>query len=213
MESLLSASQETLVEYLDLNGYNSNHLTLLGFGAEGAVFSNKTHIFKFFFMGHMTFPDNRLEFISQTFLKNKKIFGVRTLSDIICDEKTVIFVTPYEEYFPYAGENVEEILAILADSKKNNYIFTNFHPKNIMYDSSKNLKIVDLGRSLAPFTDDGYQNMVYRAYLTTYFYHRPDLTELMSSLHQSEFLKELDKIDIFIALLERNLKNILSNNF
>lgn len=206
MKSLLSASQKKLIEYLDIYGYNPNNLTLLGYGSEGVVFSNKSHIFKYFYQGLMTFPDERFDFITNTFLDNKKIQGVRPLSDIISDGKTVIFVTPYEKYSPYTGENVEKILAILADSKKNNYIFTNFHPKNIMYDSSKNLKIVDLGRSLAPFTDDGYQNMVYRAYLTTYFYHRPDLTELMSSLHRSESLKELDKINKFMALLEKNLQ-------
>jgi len=206
MESKISDCQKKLAESLEFYGYNPNNLTLLGYGSEGAVFSNHSHIFKYFFKGSMTFPDGRLEFISQKFLGNETISGVRPLSDIICDGKKVIFVTPYEEYSPYTGEDAENILAILVDSKINNYIFTNFHPKNLMYDSGHNLRIVDLGRSLAPYTDAGYHNMVCRAYLTTYFYQRSDLSELMSSLHRPIFLKELNKIDIFMAILDNNLK-------
>ncbi|WP_342675922.1 hypothetical protein [Methanofollis sp. UBA420] len=206
MESKISDCQKKLAEFLEFSGYDPDNLTFLGYGSEGAVFSTHSYIFKYFFKGAMTFPDGRLEFILQKFLGNKKISGVRQLSDIICDGKTVVFVTPYEEYGPYTGGDAENILDILVDSKINNYIFTNFHPKNLMYDSDHNLRIIDVGRSLAPYTDKGYQNMVYRAYLTTYFYQRPDLSELMSSLHRPGFIKELDEIGIYMTPLDNRFK-------
>jgi hypothetical protein len=77
----------------------------------------------------------------------------------------LIFVTPYDLYSPLLGGDEESVLEILADAKSNDYIYSNFHPKNLMYDSGHNLKIIDIGRSLEPYNENGYQNMIRRAYI------------------------------------------------
>ena len=159
------------------------------------------NFFKFFFNGHSSFSEGELPFISQKFLNNPHISGVKPLSTIIKDNNVLIFVSPHDEYHPYQGGDVEKIINILLDAKKNRYIFTNIHPKNLMYDSSQNLKIIDLGRSLAPYNENGYQNMVYRAYLSTYFHHRNDLQDIMSSIHKSTIPRELDGVDFFFKLI------------
>jgi len=197
----ISDCQEILSGYLESYGYDTENLTLLGCGSEGAVYSTNSHIFKYFFEGKQTFSGENLAFITRKFLNNVKISGVRQLSDIISDGEAVIFVTPYEVYSPYTGGDTESIIEILVDSKQNNYIYTNFHPKNLMYDRSHKLKIIDIGRSLAPYNQNGYNNMVRRAFLATYFYQRSDLSELMSAIHLSGELEELKGIDNFLEIL------------
>jgi hypothetical protein len=190
-----------LIPVLNKYGYSPKNLTLLGTGSEGAVYSTTTHIFKFFFKGNNTISKEKLEFISKKFRHNKKISGVRQLSAIINDRDMLVFVTPYEVYTPYQGGDSEQVLAILVDAKCNEYIYTNFHPKNLMYDSRHKLRIIDLGRSLESYNENGYDNMIRRAYLSTYFSQKSDLVKLMSSLHHSVDLKELHGIDAFLKRL------------
>lgn len=203
----ISDCQKILPGYLESYGYETDNLTLLGSGSEGAVFSTKSHIFKFFFEGMKTFSGENLAFITRKFLNNAKISGVRQLSDIINDGEVVIFVTPYEAYSAYEGGDAESIIEILVDSKQNNYIYTNFHPKNLMYDSNHKLRIIDIGRSLACYNQNGYNNMVRRAFLTTYFYQRSDLSELMSSIHQSGYIEELNDIDNFLEIVSEKTQS------
>ena len=120
----------------------------------------------------------------------------------------MIFITPYEEYYHYKGGDVDNIIKILVDSKKNNYIFTNFHPKNIMYDKVMNLKIIDIGKSLEPYEENKYQNMVCRAFLSTYYFERHDLTDMMSAIHKSSPIKELNDMNQFLKFLYNELKTI-----
>lgn len=207
----ISDYQNILTEYLESYGYETENLSFLGSGGEGVVFSNNLYIFKYFLNGIHTFSNENLEFIKQQFLNNQNISCVRQLSDIICDADEVIFVTPKKEYSPYIGGDEDSVIEILADSKQNNYIFTNFHPKNLMYDSNSKLKIIDIGRSLEPFNENGYQNMIRRAFLSVYFYQRTDLTELMSSIHQSGNLEELKEIDIFEKKLYYKIKSNFKN--
>lgn len=201
MNSDLWKSRKSLSKCLEMNGYKPGNLTLLGRGSEGAIFSNGMHIFKYFFNGPSTLSEEKITFISQKILCNHLIFGIKPLSNIIHDKNNLVFVSPYDEYCPYRGGAVEKIVNILLDAKKNRYIFTNFHPKNLMYDSSQNLKIIDLGRSLEPYNENGYQNMVYRAYLSTYFSHRNDLQDIMTEIHKSTSLQELEGVDCFIKLI------------
>jgi hypothetical protein len=193
-------------------GYNPEHLKLLGYGSEGAVYSTNTHIFKIFFEGVKTISQEKLAFISKKFHANKKIAGVRQLSDIINDQDVLIFVTPYEPYTPYQGGNEEQVLAILVDAKRNDYIYTNFHPKNLMFDACHRLRIIDLGRSLEPYNENGYGNMIRRAYLSTYFFQRTDLVELMSSLQCFGDVKELTEIDTFLEKLSSRLQSKIEGN-
>jgi|GEM_PF-4068990 len=201
MINSLSGSSKILTRVLKNYGYNPENLKFLGTGSEGAVYSTDTHIFKFFFDGKDAISEEKLEFVSKKFRANKKISGVRQLSDVICDQNVLIFVTPFELYTQYSGGDEDQVLAILADAKYNEYIYTNFHPKNLMYDSHSKLMIIDLGRSLEAFSENGYDNMIRRAYLSVYFYKRSDLEKLMSSLHCTSDLSELNEIDKFLKKL------------
>lgn len=118
MNITLSEIHYKLSEDLKNNNYNHENLIPLGLGSEGAIFSNGCHIFKFFFNGITALSQEHLSFIANNFVNNKKITGIRLLSDIIQEEKDLIFVTPYEKYLPYSGGDVKEIIKILADSKK-----------------------------------------------------------------------------------------------
>ena len=129
------------------------------------------------------------------------------MSDIINDGRVLVFVTPFESYTPYNGGDEGSILEILVDSKLNNYVYTNFHPKNLMYNSSHKLKIIDIGRSLEPYNEKGYGNMIRRAYLSTYYSQRSDLTELISSLSRSVEVRELKGIDKFQEILEAKFQS------
>ena len=204
----ISKIQKKLSENLKSNGYNHKNLILLGSGSEGAIFSNGYYTFKFFFEGITALTQENLSFIMNNFVNNKKISGVRLLSDIIHDGKDLIFITPYEEYHHYKSGDVENIMKILVDSKNNNYIFTNFHPKNIMYDKDMNLKIIDIGKSLEPYEENKYQNMVCRAFLSTYYFERRDLTDIMSAIHKSSPPKELTEMNRFLNLLYDELETI-----
>lgn len=205
MINKISDYQNVLIFILESYGYKIENLSFLGSGGEGVVFSTNAYIFKYFLNGIHTFSNENLAFIKRKFINNPNISCVRQLSDIICDSDEVIFVAPKEDYSSYNGGDVESVLEILVDCKKNNYIFTNFHPKNLMYDTNGKLKIIDIGRSLEPFNKNGYQNMIRRAYLSVYFYERTDLTKLMSSIHLKNNLEEFDEIDKFIGLLNKKL--------
>ncbi|HVP97624.1 hypothetical protein [Methanoregula sp.] len=198
----------SLVSY----GYTTENLKLLGNGSEGAVYSTNTHIFKIFFDCRKTISEEKLAFISKNFRANEKISGVRQLSDIITDHDVLIFITPYESYTPYRGGDVENVLAILVDAKHNDYIYTNFHPKNLMYDTSHKLRIIDVGRSLESYNENGYGNMIRRAFLSTYFFQRSDLVDLMSSLHRPGEVRELIGIDKFLEKLSSKLQSKIEEN-
>lgn len=162
-------------------GYHWKNIQLLGYGKEGYVFSTEDHIFKYIPNGVNLISRENLTFLEKTILKNECIQGIRPLSEIIEQKTDLIFVSPYIKYTPYLGGNPKATLTLLADAIHNGYTHTNFKPENIMYNADGRLQLIDIGRDLQPFNASQYQNMILRAYLTTYFTHHPDLKQLLSS--------------------------------
>ena len=77
-----------------------------------------------------------------------------------------------------------------------------------MYDIDRHLKIIDIGRSLEPYEESKYQNMVCRAFLSAYYFERHDLTDMMSAIHKSNPPIELNNMDQFLNLLYDELETI-----
>ncbi len=160
--------------------YPQKSIRLLGYGKEGYVFATDDYIFKYIPNGLNLIPDGNLAFLEKTILRNEHIKGIRPLVDIIKQKNDTIFVSPYNEYTPYSGGNPKATLSILADARRNGYVHTNFKPENVMYTTDGRLQLVDIGRDLQPFNKTWHENMILRAYLTTYFPHHPELKNFLS---------------------------------
>jgi len=208
-ECEIEHSRETLFR---LGLVNSNSGTrLLGHGHEGTVFTDGRFIYKQFYYGKEGFPESRYEFILKTFLRNYDLHHYPTLLKIIDKDGELVFIFPFEESSVYQGGKLDNIQEFLMESKKVGIAVTNVHPKNFMV-SHGVLKLVDVGRSIIPYSEKEYHEMCKRAYLTYRWYFREDISKLLSMALHDENIPELFGFQYFLESLSiKNKADILND--
>jgi glycosyltransferase involved in cell wall biosynthesis/SAM-dependent methyltransferase len=180
-------------------------IDLLGFGDEGAVFTDKKQVFKVFYYGKTGFPENVYDFVSNKMLNEKHLSHFSRLTEIIEKNGELIFVFPYEEFTSYSGDQLENIQDFLRESKEKDIVVVNLYPKNfILVDGI--IKHVDIGRSIIPYNEKEYRQMCKRAYLIYRWHFRKDLSKLMELSLFNDNIPELFGYQYFLESIENKTK-------
>jgi glycogen synthase len=80
------------------------------------------------------------------------------------DERKLIRY-PFHPFHKLEEVIKEDIISFLKFSKENGFVFTNINAKNIIQTISRQMKLIDYGKSFEPYTEGKFKNAVKRAYL------------------------------------------------
>jgi glycosyltransferase involved in cell wall biosynthesis/SAM-dependent methyltransferase len=185
-------------------------LSYVGHGHEGAVFTDGTNAYKYFYAGRANFQDGRLDVIRATVLNNPVLCHICQLKEIIEDEGELIFVLSFEKGEEYSGGYLQDIFSVLAECRDAGIAFTNFHPRNFVV-SDDMLKLVDIGDSIVPYNDSEFLQMCRRAYLMYRWHFRADISDIMSIALFDGDLPELCGFEYFYESTKTKTKNNLVN--
>ena len=128
---------------------------------------------------------------------------------------------PLIEGSHYNGGRVIELLELLRECKSVGLVTTNLWPKNLIV-GKNGLVYVDIGRSIAPYREDLFNEMCKRAYLTYEWHFRSDLKELLTKSLENpnlpelfgfeEFKKSIQKVDVHTQMDDCLIKECLKSN-
>lgn len=185
-------------------------LSYVGHGHEGAVFTDGTNAYKYFYVGRANFQEGRLDVIRDRVQNNSALCHICRLKDIIEEDGELIFVLSYEKGVEYSGGFLQDILSVLAECREAGIAFTNFHPRNFVV-SDRILKLVDIGDSIVPYNDNEFLQMCRRAYLMYRWHFRADISDVMSIALFDGDLPELCGFEYFLESTRTKTKNNLVN--
>ena len=179
---------------------HAENLTLLGAGSEGLVFTDGKLVYKHFHHGVQHFERGQMETIARLTEAGSILKHVPSVERIVSVRGRVVVVSSYVDGRPYSGGHLREILSLLNECKTAGICLTNISPNNLLVDSSE-VKYVDVGTSIVKFSDEHFEQMCRRAYLTYRWHFRPDLGALMTKSLRDAALPELSGLDYFKTAL------------
>lgn len=113
-------------------------------------------------------------------------------------EAPVVIEMEWEASEPYIGGRGPEVLALICRLRAAGWSHTNVHPKNLRV-MSHGLQLVDVGRSLASFSEEAEVHVARRALLSMRCADRADLDRLLRTSILDGTLPELRGVDLFLA--------------
>jgi glycosyltransferase involved in cell wall biosynthesis len=191
-----------------LDDLGIHEVRLVDKGSEGAIFTDGTHAFKFFYAGDRQFEENKLSFIKEKLAGNASLEHLVSLVNVIEKDGALVFQMPFIKGVPYHGEQLQAIVDLLRECKKTGISLRNLHPANIVVNENE-LVFVDIGRDFVPYSDPDFRQMCKRAYLCYRWHFRPDLKEIMHRSLKDESLPELFGFEDFLKIVETHSANNL----
>jgi len=171
-------------------------LQLLGVGSEAIVLTDGNRVFKCIDYWKTRVPINQIEFLKIYGSHWNDLPGLYALDEVISDGKALILTYPYENSIPYKGGLCDQIIDLLHSCSLAGIICNNIHPKNLIKTSTE-VKLIDYGSDIRPWSELGFEHMARRAYLTAFYADNPNLKTLMrQSLETTDFL-EMQGYDVF----------------
>ncbi|MCZ2356771.1 MAG: NADAR domain-containing protein [Bacteroidia bacterium] len=137
-----------------------SELKLLGSGAEGTVFTDYKFVYKSF-LGIFDHEWSFLKEKSTCFGKNDMLYEI----DFFENDNFKIIRYEYQPSKPLVEINPSSLIEFLKFSKLNNFVFVNIKPNNFIQTLSGQVKLIDYGRSIEPFTEENLQNATKRSFL------------------------------------------------
>lgn len=170
---------------------------VLGWGGEGVIFRVADRAVKVF--DHWT-DRERTEHLPvlhalATRPAPRALPTVRAVHDA---DAPVIVEMEWEPSAPYTGGRGPDMLALIRALHAAGWTHTNVHPKNLRV-MPHGLQIVDVGRSLAPFTKEAEEHVARRALLSIRCADREDLDTLLRASIRDSTLPELRGADLLLA--------------
>lgn len=158
-------------------------LQLLGVGSEAIVMTDGIRVFKCIDYWKTRLPAEQIKFLQQSCSKWGELTGLYTLDEVISDSKIIVLTYPYEVSTPYQGGECVQIINLLHSCSKAGIVCNNIHPKNLIK-TQREVKLIDYGSDIRPWSELGFEHMARRAYLTIHHAAHPRLKYLMrQSLH------------------------------
>ncbi len=185
----------------------STSLNFLGNGGEGAVFSDGSHVYKYFFksLKNVSYLQN----IAALFSQCDQLYPIEIFEG---DNQTIIRY-PYEKGLPYNGGYAADFASFIAFTRKNGFVFNNFKKENFIIVDGR-VKLIDYGKSLVPCTEKEYIKSIKRAYemIRYSFLSESEFKRLVKVSYQVK----ADKIDFgwtnFQKLVNRRYKEQLHDD-
>ena len=175
-------------------------LTCLGIGEEGVSLTDGRLVYKYFHYWKSRAKERQIAFLQSL---AGTLTGYTTLPDIGSVHRNgdyVVAVYPYETGTRYEGGHLDQILTLLRECREAGLACRNIHPDNLLVTSS-GLRLIDFGSDIVPFSEDDFEKMCRRAFLTYRFHFRSDLKGLMTRSLSGPGLPELLGFEHFMNAL------------
>ena len=189
--------------------FGTGPLTCLGIGDEGVVLTDGRLTYKYFHYWKSRSRERQILFLQ--FLEGK-LSGCSALIDILEVRRRgdhVVIVQPYVSGSKYIGGRLDGLLTLLRECRDAGIACRNIHPDNLLVTES-GLKLIDYGSDIVPASDDDFEQMCRRAYLSWQYHFRSDLKRLMTMALTDATLPELTGLEQFKNALDpRKLDDLL----
>lgn len=176
--------------------FGTRELRVLGAGAEAVVLTDGTKVFKCFDTGRL--DEHQIEYLRSKIGQWNRQRTLCCLDDVRVAGTSVIVTYSYEDSTKYKGGRGGELRLLLDECREVGIICTNIHPDNLVVTATGDLKVVDYGVDIQPFTEEGWLLMARRVWLTGRHASRTDLKELMRESLTNAELPELAGLDSFL---------------
>ncbi len=180
--------------------YDLPEIRIIGQGYEGIVLSDGIYSYKYFHYGSSFFKENQINFLKHNVM-GRKFQKIANLIDIHEEKNTLIFKKEYVKGQSYKGGHLNDMVDLIRECKSNNLVIKNLAPKNIVVEGNE-FRFVDLGNDIEPYTDEYFDKMCRRAYLTYRWHFREDLHELLTKSNSGENFPEMFGYDYFLDIIE-----------
>ncbi len=169
---------------------------VLGSGEEGVVFRAGERSVKVF--DRWSDQDRAAHTATLHALQERPAKGALPRVFAVHDEAIPVIVEmELEQGVPFTGGRGPELVALLRALRASGWVCTNLHPKNLLA-TPHGLRVVDVGRSLAPLSPRAEELSARRALLAMRCADRADLGALMTRSLEDGTLPGLEGIDLFL---------------
>jgi hypothetical protein len=183
-----------------LDCYPLSEVRFLGAGSEGIVFTDERLVYKCIDYWKMRLPSSKLQFLQSQVDQWQGLSGLYGLHSVLADGHWIILTYAYESSAPYQGGHEQSMISLLNSCSIAGIVCNNIHPKNLILVDSE-IKLIDYGSDIHPWSLLGFEHMTRRAYLSVKYSQHPKLSGLMREvLHHSD-LPEMEDYSAFRSKL------------
>lgn len=186
--------------------YVDSELSLLGYGNEGVVYTDKQIVIKYFDFGNLS-CSNQLEYLKSMIGKWENHKGLYNLSSLIIENDFAILTYKFEQSKPYTGGLEKSMIDFLISCSYAGIVCNNLKPENFII-TDKELKFIDYGKDIKPWSELGFEHMVRRAFVCVKYAKsnslKIKLREAISS-KEFEFSQEYKKFRSVLIGFDRNI--------
>ena len=188
--------------------YGAEGLQVLGSGAEAVVHTDGHEVYKCLDCWKSRMPREKLLFLRQLVGYWRGLPGLVDLREVRAKGSWVIIRYPYEESEPYVGGHGPGLARLLRSCCQAGIVCNNIHPDNLRVVDGE-VKLVDWGADIVPYSEQGYQRMLRRAWLSWKHPDRIGLKELMRRSLLEPDLPELEGWQMLQRAVELSSKEQL----
>ncbi|MFH1465071.1 MAG: methyltransferase domain-containing protein [Pseudomonadota bacterium] len=171
--------------------YGTGPLRVLGTGAEAVVYTDGRTVFKCLDYWKSRLPSQKLRLLRSLVGAWSGLPGLVDIQEVRARGSWVMLRYPYTPTEPYRGGHGLGLLRLLRSCREAGIVCNNIHPDNLRVQGDEVL-LIDYGADIHPYSDDGFEHMVRRTWLTHGRTNRPDLKALMSRALTDHALPELE---------------------
>ena len=176
--------------------FDSHKLRFLGMGSEAIVMTDGQRVFKCIDYWKNRFPDKQKQLLKKQGSQWHGLPGLYGLDEVVSDGAALVLVYPYEESTPYKGGYYEQVINLLFSCSRAGIVCNNIDPKNLVKTPGE-VKLIDYGSDIRPWTALGFEHMARRAFLTAHYHDHPQLKQLMRKAMKTTALPELENYQAF----------------
>ncbi|MXY47219.1 MAG: glycosyltransferase [Chloroflexi bacterium] len=180
--------------------FDAYDLMCLGIGSEGVVLTDGWMVYKYFHFWRHRANEGSLKFLRSLIGSLSDYNSLPDIREVRSDEDILVITYPFEPGQTYEGGRLDDMLTLLRECREAGISCRNIHPDNLLA-TPTGLKLIDIGFDIVPHTEDDFEQMCRRAYLTYRFHHRSDLKRLMTRSLTDLDMPELSGFDMFMRAL------------
>ena len=170
--------------------FGTGPLMCLGIGEEGVSLTDGRLVYKYFHYWKSPTKERQIAFLQSLAGKLSKYTTLPDIQSVHRKGDHVVAIYPHETGAKYEGGHLEQVLTLLRECREAGLACRNIHPDNLLV-TSTGLRLIDFGSDIVPFSEDDFERMCRRAFLTHRFHFRSDLKGLMTRSLTDPSLPEL----------------------
>lgn len=181
--------------------FKTGELHLLGVGSEAVVFTDQKAVFKCIDYWKTRIPEAQLDFLKLRGREWGSSPGLYALESVQADGPWILITYPYEKSTPYQGGYEDDLIKFIDGCSHVGIVCNNVHPKNLVVTESQ-VKLIDYGSDIRPWSPLGFEHMARRAFLACYHANHRDLKRLMRQSLATTNIPEMEGYQTFRQKLD-----------